>query len=294
MSSRAERATEPVATLRPMQLWRHIAGCGRQFVLIGDNDHGNGNIIKAVTRALPVLARAGYGHIALEREEEQHGAAYAAFQQATPEQRRKRQDVKALAEHLAYNHNSFIAATAGGIAASVLCEFNPQAAIRATGLTQHLLRLQENFEEYVERTVCPGKSLRYQMLLEQDLGGQGLPPGVTRRELEAARRVYDRWDAQNLRRDGPRMQRLQRAVRQEKAIVFYGSDHFRRSRSEGMDKHLPKNSSVFVMVGEEGLMGGDIATAWKIHRGAVPDFLITTDTRKGYVLPPALRNGLWR
>ncbi len=291
--SAAERATEPVATLRPAQLWQHIAQCGRQFLLLGDNDHGNPSIVNAVSQAVPWLAMAGgYRHMGIEWEESAHGAAARRFHKAAA-QRASDTDVR--------RYTAFVASqySAGGShigvqqRKAISAEVQLHIVLREFGVKPHMLREQLDFETTVAGRRGNSVAARFQELVEACQRGGQVQDAATRREMSQALAALDRWDAQNLKLDGHRMRKLQSAVQGDKAIVFYGAGHFRRSRSEGMDKHLPPGSTAYVLIGSEGQVGGDMALNWQVHRGSVPDFVITTDTRKGYVMPPAIRNGLW-
>lgn len=287
-----EKATQVIATLRPHQVWNHIAKSEKQYLLIGEIDHGDCRIAKAVTRALPALGKGGFAHIGLEREADLMGNAYRAFHVAAKGQKSKTGQGELL-DFLCDTENPHVSGNEDRFLDAAIADVRLHTAIRAAGMTPHFIRYLIEPEDYINLHYSPSKALEYNSLLDyRDEYGR-LPRGTTARQRQVIAVIDDRLDARNLQADGKRMRLMRKAAGRQRAVIYYGAGHFHRSKTEGMDKHLPANSAVYVQVGESELIKSDLRSSFRWHRGSVPDFVVTTDTKQAWVLPPAIKNGLW-
>lgn len=292
MSTAFEKATDVLAVMRPSEAWQLVARSDKQFLLVGDSDHGNYRIVREVVRAVPRLAKAGFVHMGMERYAPDHEAAFTAFHHANSRQRRSGSDLRKLSDHMAGCFNAHIADERESMAA-MFAEFDLQVELRRHGMTPHCIRLIPDIQDMIERRYPPGRAARYMDLLDYSFMHAKWPEDATRNEVQAAERVYDAFEKKNMHFDRQRARHMREVTGQDRAIVFYGAGHFRVSKTEGIDKHLPPDSSVNVMVEHSKTVASDLRYEFRQHRGSVPDVVVTTDTRQAWVLPPARRNGLW-
>lgn len=288
-----EKAVTPIAMLRPHQIWQTVARSDRQYLLIGDSDHGNNDIITTVTAALPALGRAGFRHLGLEREADTQGKVIAAFHDANNRQRRSGSDRRKLFNWLTECDIPHMQGDEERMLGFICAEFSMHVAARKAGIRPHPIRQMMDIVEFIDMRYAPPVASKYNAMLDYHDEHDCWPSGTTPAERARVEAVYGRYDDYNLQRDARRMKTLKKLAGKDRAIIHYGAGHFRRTKAEGMDKHLPAGSMAYVMVGARKTIESDLRHEFRQHRGSVPDFVVTTDTREGWVLPPARKNGLW-
>lgn len=287
-----QKAATPIAHVSPAAIWEQVAAAGRQFLLLGDSHHGNTDIARVLAVALPILRAGGFRHLGTENDIADHQKAYDRYQDASVRSRRSGGDERRLLRHLGQWINPYTADREDDVADDVSAMFGLLSTARQQGVRVHCLNSVPDFETFhAQRGV---KDIaKYAGLLEQAVISSDYPKTATRAdvrrliELEGEFLDYDRGL-------GPeRAQRLMSRAGSERAMVLFGSNNFRYSKTVGIEKSLPPGSTAYVLIGARPVVEANMRYDFRVHRGSLPDFVVTTESHEGWVLPPARKNGLW-
>ena len=289
--SRILLAISPVDYLSPKKLWQHLAVLGRRYILIGDTDHGNTAITQEVAKALPILADTGVRHLGIEQSDALMGAALRRYHTARTSERRSGDDARRLRNHLSQYVSMFHTDETNG--ASLTAEFNLHQTARESRVHVHCLGLVPMIDDYLAPRNLGDKKDRLIEIAAHVMTTSTFPQAAPRHLCLRAMRLLMQYDRNNLNHDRKRARVFRAEVGTQRGALFYGAGHFRRNRVDSIDRYLPLDESVYVQIGAKADLEKSLRACWRDYHGSVPDFALTTDTQEGWVLPPALRNGLW-
>ena len=268
----------------PAEIWQRAQAHGRQFLLVGDTNHAEYGIIEALAAGIPALAAAGFRHLGTENDFGINGQLYSQQHQAGLTNEQRDAGLQAhfqlwRTSHLPYHD----AQQQGHIAAN----FSLLSNARNSGMHVYALNNREPYGAFAMRHgATPLETERLAQAREAHFNTRRIPAWLAPDERTQYERIDDLYSQENLLRDGERSAMLMAMARTERAVMFYGSRHFRRQGGGCIASHLPKNQQVFVMLGAAETLRERFTGFSSLVQG-LPDYAIETDTKRGLVLSRA-------
>lgn len=267
-------------------VWQLVAASQRQFVLIGDAHHREHGIIEAAAEAMPGLAAAGVRHLGLEREFSLSGRLYETLRQNGD---RATQNAE-LRAHLSMWRTAHLPTDDPRQQDHIRANFNLITSARDNDMGIYALNHRHDFRKFAAEHGAADPDRFFKARLEH-FRDERVPVWLADDERQLYKRIDGLYADHNLEHDRDRAAMLLTMARDERAAMLCGSRHFRRLGGGSISDYLPARSQAYVMLGSAAALH-ERFTGVSSHINGLPDFAIETDTKRGYVLPPAMRNGL--
>ncbi len=260
--------------MAPQEMWRRAVAPRRQYLLVGDMEHGNSFIVNALAQAFPVLAAAGFRHVGLEQDPKEHQGPLDAFQFASRSKKNAGQDMAALSEYA----NSYAISTALISRQHMLADCQARLSFiqqaRQHGLRLHCLNPLKSFETYLEE--CGEQEVpKFMRFANYAFRHLAAPPRISASNLLKLDGYMEGYMAYNMAQDPQCAHALQQVAGGQRAALFFGAAHFRREDGAGIEQSLPTGSSVLVVVGPAECVAQRLAQKNPV---TWPDFALETDS----------------
>lgn len=269
-------------------MWGRLAASNRQYLLAGESDHRNWQIGAAVVGALPVLAQNGIRHLGLEWQHKTLQPVVDAFMGAGHAERSSGADLSALQS--VFEIFPSAAARANPSLREKFMKLNKALLYisRSHGIAVHALDQLPAFGEFISgEPVARQEKFMRQLIALSATGTQSyaLPP----EEHPLFDSYLQRFYTVNLCSDKGRAASMVASAGDDRALVLYGSAHFRGTGQGGIDDHLPAHSHAYVLVGEGESLRENFPHS-KPRRE--PDFVLDTEAKQAWLMPAGHRHGL--
>lgn len=286
----------PYCIISPTALWQAVAASDRRYILIGDGDHRDHDIPRALTEGLPHLGAQKVRALAMESNFDTLGRICERFNAASEdpyfpllEQKILRAALSCIAtnwdktpERLAARQeimfNQFVTAHDHGLRLCPISTLNH-------GPYDLLSDVSEETRERLEKTE------RY--LLENDGRWPAFyekNPMLHKLDITLMTQAHDQMNKKNLGMDVERAMIVKSLASQNgRVAVYFGAGHFRGVQSTGIDGNLPAREQVYVLIAAQAAIFSYIEQISTRQ----PDFILRLDKKEGHVMQAAVTRGLW-
>lgn len=281
--------------ISPAVLWRAVTGCGRRYILLGDDDHRSHDIRRAVVKSIEPLASGGVAALASEDPVTSIGSIIDAFNKASVTDRAAGRDQDLLRQELSQIFFSWDVTEAQQQERRAIF-FNQIVAARTHGLALcPISALHTSLVDYIPDLTADMRARLTSTLHYRETHNGQWPasyqsnPLLKRLDSELMATGLRRLLKKNLELDYDRAMILKGLAQPDKRVgIFYGDGHFRGAQETGIDSHLPQDQLVYVRIIASALAQPPI----NIVRRS-PDFVLDSSTSRAFVTETALERGLW-
>ncbi len=277
-----------LATIAPGEMWQRLAASPKQYLLIGESDHRIWQIGASVMGALPVLAQGGFAHLGLEWSRKTLQPAIDAFIRADIRERSCGADLRAL--QIVFDIFPSAAARANPALRDKFNQLNKALAYTARNqhMQLHALDQLPSFGDFISGEPVARQEAYMRQLVALSTSG-AVPNLLPPEELPLFRQYVRRFFDVNMASDKGRAASIIAAAGQQRAMVFYGSAHFRGEGQNGIDAHLPAQQQAYVLIGQCETLAENFPHT---EPRRAPDFVLDTANRRAFVMPAAAVHGL--
>lgn len=284
----------PLAVISPPRLWRAALAGRERYVLIGDANHMQHDILRALTQSFDTLARFGVTGLGTECGYQGWGPLIERFNKASWWQRQTGEDMRELRAQLQRYSTPWDITEADRQSRRLLWKEQILTA-REKGITLYPLNaISHTLTDYLPELDEAGKERFRRAQLHR--GQKGSWPeeylkAPLLRQLHthftelAQKRLLRANDELDFDR-GMAMRSL--SAQHPRLGVFFGAGHFASSAQLGLNTVLPVQEQVHVLITD-----GTTNDLLRNRKCLPPHFILRTDRQEGWVMPAAQHKGLW-
>ena len=272
------------------EMWQRVAGCGLQFLLIGESDHRIWQTGAEIVKAIPVLAGGGFAHLGLEWQRRTLQPVIDFFNAASASDRANGADMRMLT--MVFTALPGAAAQANPAMGRQFVDVNKALLYlaRQRNVQAHALNMLPGLGDFIGAEK-PDRQERFMRALV-DLSAP--VPSLARLQADEEplfRKYLEAYMTSNLAQDKSRATLFQAAAGTARAMVMHGPAHFRGEGQGGIDDFLPADRQIYVLLGA-GLSLQEAFAETRTGTRRAPDFVADVLEAKAWLMPAAKMHAL--